>query len=73
MSHKAFDILRFFQSVLLPAIGTLYFTLAGIWNLPYAEQVAGTVTALVTFLGAFVEYKRQSWKGNQNEDVRPVE
>ena len=64
MSNKLFDTLRFLQTVLLPAIGTLYFALADIWHLPYAPEVVGTVTALTAFLGAFVEYKRQTWEGD---------
>ena len=61
MSNKLFDTLRFLQTVLFPAIGTLYFALAYIWGLPYAEQVVGTITALTAFLGAFVEYKRRTY------------
>lgn len=64
MSNKLFDTLRFWQTVLLPAVGTLYFALADIWGLPYAPQVVGTITALTAFLGAFVEYKRQTWEGD---------
>ena len=37
--------------VVLPAIGTMYFALAGIWGLPYGEQIVGTITAIDTFLG----------------------
>lgn len=68
MSNKLFDTLRFLQTVLLPAIGTLYFALADIWGLPYAPQVVGTITALTAFLGAFVEYKRQTYKGEEDVD-----
>lgn len=68
MSNKVFDTLRFLQTVLLPAVGTLYFALADIWGLPYAPQVVGTITALTAFLGAFVEYKRQTYKGEQDVD-----
>jgi hypothetical protein len=39
---------------LLPAAGTLYFALAGIWGLPYGEQVVGTITAIDTFLGVIL-------------------
>ncbi len=35
----------------LPAAGTLYFTLASIWEPPYGEQVVGTITAVDTFFG----------------------
>lgn len=50
LSNKNFDRLKWVAMYLLPAIGTLYFTIASIWHLPYAEQVVGTVTALDTFL-----------------------
>lgn len=51
MSNKVYDILKFIAQILLPALGTLYFALAGIWGFPYAEQVVGTITAVDTFLG----------------------
>ena len=51
MSNKVYDILKWIALFLLPAIGTLYFALAGIWGFPYGEQVAGTITAVDTFLG----------------------
>jgi hypothetical protein len=54
MNDKMYDILKWIAMILLPAIGTLYFTLAGIWGLPYSEQVVGTVTAIDTFLGVIL-------------------
>lgn len=51
MSNKTYDILKWIAMILLPALGTLYFALAGIWGWPYAEQIVGTITALDTFLG----------------------
>ena len=50
-SNKVYDVLKCIAMYLLPAIGTLYFALAGIWGFPYAEQVVGTITAVDTFLG----------------------
>lgn len=54
ISNKAYDILKWIAQYLLPAAGTLYFAIAGIWGLPYAEQVVGTVTAVDTFLGVIL-------------------
>lgn len=54
MSNKVYDILKWITTVVLPGIGTLYFALAGIWNFPYAEEVVGTITAVVTFLGVLL-------------------
>ena len=51
MSNKVYDVLKWIALFLLPAIGTLYFALAGIWGFPYGEQVVGTITAIDTFLG----------------------
>lgn len=50
-SGGLYDVLKFSTTILLPGLGTLYFTVAQIWGLPYAEEVVGTITALVTFLG----------------------
>ena len=54
MSNNTYDILKWIAMYLLPAAGTLYFALAGIWNLPYGEQIVGTITAVDTFLGVLL-------------------
>ncbi len=54
MSDKMYDILKWVAQILLPALGTLYFALAGIWGFPYAEAVVGTITAIDTFLGVIL-------------------
>lgn len=51
MSNKVYDILKYFAQIVLPAIATLYFALAGIWGFPYGEEIVGTITAVDTFLG----------------------
>lgn len=54
LSNKTYDVLKWIALVVLPAIGALYFGIAQIWGLPYAEQVVGTITAIDTFLGALL-------------------
>ena len=54
MDNKMYDILKWIAQILLPALGTLYFALATIWGLPYAEQIVGTITAVDAFLGAIL-------------------
>lgn len=54
LSNKTYDILKWIAQYLLPAAGTLYFALSGIWGLPYGEQIVGTVTAVDTFLGVIL-------------------
>lgn len=53
-SNKTYDLLKWVAQYLLPAAGTLYFALAGIWGFPYGEQVVGTITAVDTFLGVIL-------------------
>lgn len=55
MSNKLYDVLKYIAMIALPAIGTLYFALSGIWGLPYGEQIVGTVTAVDAFLGALLQ------------------
>ena len=54
MSNKVYDVLKYITMIVLPALGTLYFALAGIWGFPYGEQIVGTITAIDTFMGALV-------------------
>ena len=54
MSNKTYDIRKWITQYMLPAIGTLYFALAGIWGFPYGEQIVGTITAVDTFLGVIL-------------------
>ena len=54
MTNKMYDILKWIAQYFLPAVGTLYFALAGIWGPPYGEQVVGTITAVDTFLGVLL-------------------
>lgn len=65
MSNKTYDILKWIAQIVLPALGTLYFAIASIWGLPFAEQVVGTITAIDTFLGALlgfssIQYNKES-------------
>jgi hypothetical protein len=54
INDKLYTVLKWVTMIALPAIGTLYFTLSGIWGFPYAEQVIGTITAISTFLGVIL-------------------
>lgn len=54
MNSKLYDALKWTAQILLQALGTLYFALAGIWDLPYAESIVGTITAVDMFLGVLL-------------------
>ncbi len=54
IKDSVYDVLKWIAQIVLPAIGTLYFALAGIWGFPYGEQIVGTITAIDAFLGALL-------------------
>ena len=65
MSNKMYDTLKWIAQILLPALATLYFGIAKIWNLPYSEEIVGTITAVDLFLGAIlgistIQYNKQN-------------
>lgn len=66
LSNKVYDILKYIAQIVLPALATLYFALAGIWNFPYGEEVVGTITAVDTFLGVVLGISSASYKNAQN-------
>lgn len=68
MSNQVYDILKYVALIVLPAIGTLYFVLAGIWGLPYGEQIVGTITAIDTFLGALLKISEVQYKKDNEVD-----
>lgn len=68
MSNKVYDILKWIAIVVLPALATLYFALAGIWGLPYGEQIVGTITAVDTFLGVVLGVSSAKYRKKNTEE-----
>lgn len=65
MSNKTYDFLVWIAQIVLPALGTLYAALAGIWGFPYGEQIVGTLTAIDVFLGALLKISNEKYKAAQ--------
>ena len=64
MENDTYDFLKYIALIVLPALATLYSTLAGVWGLPYAEQIPVTIMAVDTFMGILLklstdEYNRE--------------
>ena len=54
---------------MLPALTTMYITIASIWNFPHIEEIAGTLTAIDTFLGSLLQIsKYYKNKGEQKHE-----
>lgn len=66
LSDHTYDRAKKLVQIVLPAISTLYFTLASIWDFPSTEQVIGSLAAITTFLGVILGV---SSKNYQNSDA----
>jgi len=73
LNNQVYDILKKITTIVLPALGTLYFALSQIWGFPYGEQIVGTITALVTFLGAVLGISSHNYnKLPDGEEYEPM-
>lgn len=72
MSNKVYDVLKFVALIVLPALATFYSTIAGIWALPYGEEISGTIMAIDTLLGACLMLSSKNYNKNNvsNETVK---
>jgi Putative phage holin Dp-1 len=64
MSNTTYDTLKRLAQIGLPALGTLYFTIAQIWGLPRSEEVVGTIVAIDAFLGILLGYSSRSYNNS---------
>lgn len=65
MSNRLYDILKYVAQIVLPALGTLYFALAKIWQFPYGAEIVGTITAVDAFLGALLKISTDQYNREQ--------
>ena len=63
-----YDKLKWVCLIFLPALSTAYSALAGIWNLPYAEQIPATVTVVSLFLGTLLGVSSAEYNRVQQQD-----
>jgi hypothetical protein len=65
ITGKPYDVLKFIAQILLPAVGALYFALAGIWGLPAAEEVVGTIVAVDAFIGVLLGISQVNFNNSE--------
>lgn len=54
LKDSVYDILKWVTLVCLPALGTAYVALAGVWGFPYAEEISKTVMAVCALFGSLL-------------------
>ena len=68
LSNKAYDWLKWFALIALPAFGTFYAVVGTTWGLPYVEQIKTTCLALGTLIGACIGVSSINYYGEQKEE-----
>lgn len=67
LTNRAYNYTKYAVQIALPALGTLYFTLASIWGLPYGEQVVGTITAIALFGGVLIGVSKRQYDNSEQK------
>ena len=67
LSNRLYDILKEIALVWLPALIVLWIALAKIWHWPLVEEIAGTMAAIDTFLGAILKVSTANYNKEQEE------
>lgn len=68
MSNKLYDILKWIALVVLPALASLYIGLGQFWNIPYPEQISGTIMLIDAFLGTILGISSIQYAKNLKEE-----
>lgn len=58
ISDSTYEFFRNNVELVLPGLAVLYVTVAGVWGLPFGDQVSQTINALALFLGILIKVNR---------------
>ena len=65
---STYDILKWCAMLFLPALAALIRAVFAIWNIPYGDQISGTILAFQVFLGACLGISHIQYKANEELD-----
>ena len=58
ISDSTYEFFRNNVELVLPALAVFYVTIAGVWGLPFGDQVSQTINALALLLGILIKVNR---------------
>lgn len=68
LSNNVYDVLKRIALYVLPALATLWLTLAKIWGFPYGTEIGATITAIDVFLGAVLGISSKNYYAEEKQD-----
>ena len=77
MKNETYDVLKWVAMIVLPAVVTFVAAIGQIWGIPYTAQIAATIAAVDTLLGACLQVSSANYtekkfddEADDNDDVR---
>jgi Putative phage holin Dp-1 len=55
LSQSAYNVIKDVDLIVIPALGTAYVSLSGVWGLPFVPQVLGTAAVVVFLIGILLK------------------
>lgn len=68
MTNRTYDVLKWIALIALPAVVVFVTTLGEIWGIPYYVQVASTIAAIDTLLGACLKVSSDNYVEKKFDD-----
>lgn len=66
LPDKVYDAIKYFVTIVMPAISILYVGLAAIWGWPYADEVSRTFAVVYSFLCAVMGFSTLTAKPDED-------
>lgn len=68
MDNKTYDFLKWVAMIVLPAVVTFVAAIGQIWGIPYTAQIAATIAAIDTLLGACLQVSSANYTEKKFDD-----
>jgi len=68
MDNKTYDFLKWVAMIVLPAVVTFVAAIGQIWGIPYTAQIAATIAAIDTLLGACLQVSSANYTEKNFDD-----
>ena len=69
IKDSVYDCLKWVAIIVLPALATLVTVVFKVWGIPYGDEIAQTITAVATFLGAVLMVSNATYRKMVREEV----
>jgi len=68
LKDSTYNVLKWVAIIVMPALATLITVVFKVWNIPFGDEIAQTVTAIATFLGAILMVSNAQYHNAQHHE-----